>query len=386
MKAYYNYKIILFIALLLCIIQKSLAQSFDRQFLISKFEEFDLAINNGNGYSKSFNDAGTLAWAESYLLDSYLEIYESTGDEKYLKKFIKQANDVISNTDQARKINDYKGRERVGWSATKYTIDNKPMVFVVHTGMIVYPFLKFALIVKNKSLRDYENVAKDYITFSQLAIKEFDNQYKFDTTKNEGFYLWEGDEPLKTDLKAPIPLNYQTALGRCLLLLYILTNDKNYLEKAEGIARYFKNNLVLEDGRYIWGYRADIKKYLQVEDISHGAIDLEFAVLAFKTGIVFNYNDMLKFANTFKKLQKNDGFYKFLNATDGKTENPYVNAPGDQSDAVGRWLDLSEFDCGVYNSVKSYYVKNKLKSKKEHPQVLLGLTKLIKYWSMCESK
>lgn len=386
MKNYYKLKIILFWLLFLIVIEKGVAQTLNIQRLVSKFEEFDLAINKGEGYSKALNNAGTLAWAESYLLDSYIEMYESTGDEKYLKKFIKQANDVITNTDKARKAKDYKGRERVGWSAIKYTVDNKPMVFAVHTGMIVYPFLKFALLVNKKNLKDYKDLAQSYINFSELAIKEFDNQYFFDLTKNEGFYIWEGDEPLKTDLKASIPLNYQTALGRCLILLYNLTKDSSYLKKAEGIARYFKNNIVFEDDRYIWGYRAELKKYPQVEDISHGAIEVEFAILAFKSGIVFEYKDMLKFVNTFKKLQKSEGFYKFVNATDDKSEKPYINAPGDQSDAVGRWLDLSEFDCSVYNSVKNYFVKNKFKSQKEHPQVMLGLAKLIKYWGVLEEK
>lgn len=382
----YILKIIKASILFLCFINSGIAQSLERQLLISKFEELDLSINNGEGYSKSLNDAGNLAWAESYLLDAYLEMYEVTLDQKFLKKFIKQANEVISNTDKARRLKDYKGRERIGWSATKYTIDNKPMVFGVHTGMIVYSLLKFALIVKNQSLKDYEKIAKDFISFSQLALKEFDNQYRFDVIKKEGFYQWEGEEPLKTDLKAPIPLNYQTALGRCLLLLYVLTNDNSYLEKTEGIAKYFKNNIKLENERYIWGYRAEIQKYPQVEDISHGAIDLEFSILCYKFGIVFERKDMFRFVNTFYNLKKDMGFYKFVNGTDDKPDKQYSNAPGNQSDAIGRWLDLSEFDCGVYDNVKDYFIKNKLESKKEHPQVLLGLAKLIKYWSVCEKR
>jgi len=40
----------------------------------------DSSINRGRGYADSTNYSGLLAWGESYLLRSYVEMYEATRD------------------------------------------------------------------------------------------------------------------------------------------------------------------------------------------------------------------------------------------------------------------------------------------------------------------
>lgn len=385
MKKSYSFIIIWFFIFLCFLFQRTNADEFSKEWLVSRFEKFDFVINRGEGYSQSTNESGALAWGESYLLEAYLDMWEATQDERYIKKFADHANRVISNTDKARDIKDYKGRLRMGWSVTKYSKDEKPMVHLVHSAMILYPLVKFCFIIKKQDkIVGYDDIADNYLNFVQGAVSEFEGQWRFNPLTGEGSYWFEGDEPLETDLLAPMPFNGPLAMGRVLILLYQITKDEVYLKKVKALALNFKNNLIeTKDGYYIWGYRPNLEKYPQMEDISHGAIAIDFAVLAYKNGIVFQKSDMDKFAKTLlnaKKKAKRFAFSKFVDGTDDPVDKPYSNSPGDVSGvAVGRWLELSSFSCEVYRVIYDY-MKEKIKSStKEHPAVMLGIAKLIKY-------
>jgi hypothetical protein len=60
---------------------------------------------------------GYLAWDESYLLESLLEMYRATGDTIYLNRFVERADVVIEVRDDQSGRADWKGRFRPGWSS-----------------------------------------------------------------------------------------------------------------------------------------------------------------------------------------------------------------------------------------------------------------------------
>lgn len=357
------------------------AQEFDKSWLRAKFDVLDQAINNGEGYSKSTNEEGTLAWAESYLLEAYLDMNEVTNDSRYLDIFATQAKRVAENTDKLRGIRDFQGRSRTGWSAKKYSIRKERMIHVVQTGMILYPMTRFAFIVREDTqLERYSELGSRLVSLAEEAVAELDGQWRSERT-GEGSYWFNGNEPIKADLTAPMPFNGPLALGKVIILLHRLTGKEVYLNKAKAMALLFKRNLLPnEKNGYVWGYRPDLKKYSKVEDLNHGAIDVSFAVEAFNSGILFTREDLVKFSNTL------------LEARSGRTFSIYVNGISDAKDplsyrdATGRWLDLSEVDCAVYNPVYEYLTSRVVDSKKQHPQVLLGIAKLAKYYDKCKSK
>lgn len=363
------------------------SKDFNKNLLIKKFEKLDSAINNGNGYINYTNENGTLAWAQSPLLEAYLEVYQNTKDYIYIKKFIHQANHIIAKTDKERGIKDYKGRTRIGWSAIKYSKDKKtPLVHLLHTGMILYPLLKFCSLIKtDASLSPYSETANLFIQIAEEAISEFEDQWRFNKEKDEGCYWFEGDEPILTNLKLPMPLNHNLSIGRVILKLYKLTEKENYLKKCKALGSFFKKNIIeTPKGSYIWGYRPIPYTFSQIEDISHGSIDVEFAIEMYRNSLIFNYEDMKKFVQTFISLKKDGKFFKYVNATDDLPGKFNPNAPGDLSDSIGRWLELSEFDCLVYKFGFEYFTNRIKNSQREHPQILLGLSKLIKYYDECK--
>lgn len=349
------------------------AGGYDRGALIAKFDSLDTALNNGEGYSTYTNEAGTLAWAESYLLEAYLDIYGATSDMKYLNKFVRHANCIIENTDKNRNIPDYKGRVVDGWGATKYSSNNERVVWLVHSGMITYPLVRFALLVKKDRLDQFQQQARSYVTVAKQAMAFFDPNWVYDSAKDNGYYQFEASEPHSNntpDPPMPVPFNHQLAAGRTLLMLYNVTGELEYYRKAHWLAKHFRNYLIKEsNGSYVWHYwyGKGYDRSKAVEDISHGAIDLDFAVLAYRNRVVFNRVDMTRFVQTYNsKIRKNG---QFADTVDGKGKDKY-------KDALGRWLELSEFTSTTW---KDFAGVVSSESVSKHPQVMLGIAKLIKY-------
>jgi hypothetical protein len=239
--------------------------------------------------------------------------------------------------------------------------------------------VKFSLAVKlNKNLSKYSYIAEKLTKIAEDAVSELESQWKYNADTGEGTYWFEGDEPMKTNLAAPMPINGPLALGRVIMKLYQITGKDSYYSKNMALALYFKNNLhQTTDGKYIWGYRLDIKKYPLIEDISHGAIDVDFAVQSSKISNIFTEEDLMKFARTLIATHKNGKFFMLVDGKDNEKNKT------DFSEASGRWLELSAVDCQVYKIVYDYMVNMLQKNTKVHPSVMLGIAKLIKYQNTC---
>lgn len=73
-----------------------------------RFLNGDQNVNFGRGVSDSPN-GGSLAWGESYYLDSYVTMYETTGDSKWLDKIVDHTDRMIGNA------TDHDGDGALGW-------------------------------------------------------------------------------------------------------------------------------------------------------------------------------------------------------------------------------------------------------------------------------
>lgn len=85
------------------------------------FDKADAAFNDGNGFKNELGDK--LAWGESYVMLSYVEMYRATRDTHYLDKLVDHADHVLANRDDNRGFRDYSGRSRPAWSVDgKFTV------------------------------------------------------------------------------------------------------------------------------------------------------------------------------------------------------------------------------------------------------------------------
>lgn len=363
--------------------------------LAGKFEKVDNARNNGEGYSGYTNEDGYLAWGESYILESYLTMYEATGDTAWLDKFVAHAKRVVGSTDSARGISDYKGRSLFGWSSQKYSkpqllrpsMPGEPsgeyrprVVLWGHTGMIVYPFVKFAEIVDNNNelQKKYKHDADYFTQAAEQAVKVFNDNWRYSGAFGIGYYVVDADEPVEWNYNTcrghcTEPINRDLGMGRVMVGLCVLTSKREYCQKATALATYFKNVLALSAGRYIWN-----TDKTSTEDISHGAVDAGFAFDAYRAWIVFTKEDMERFARTLTMAYDGSEFSKRVNGTE---EDDPVQTFGSAS---GRWLDFSTVDCGVYRVVYDFMEKNYFDDKRRaSAQVLPGIANLVKYRDAC---
>jgi hypothetical protein len=115
--------------------------------------------------------------------------------------------------------------------------------------------------------------------------------------------------------------------------MYRLTNRPEYLYKVIKLALYLRNHLTLDSDNelYTWRYREGGSS---IEDISHGAIDVDFAVLCQQQGIIFNAADIQRFASTFVNniYLGPRRFAKRVDGSDGESS---------REEATGQWLALA---------------------------------------------
>jgi hypothetical protein len=244
--------------------------------------------------------------------------------------------------------------------------------------MISYPFIKFALLVKEDAgLLSYTAEAQELARAAEEAVAVFDDRWRYDRKTGEGHLVFD-DEPVHGNYaickgECREAVNADLALGRVYLGLWHFTGRGQYLLRGRALATKLKNNLILEGTKYLWHYRyrEDIPINQQIEDLSHGAIDVGFASDACAAGVIFAQEDLLRFAETLKLSWRGGSFSRFVDGTGDDPEKWF-------SDACGRWLDVARADSEVYRIVCGYLVGRAGTAQTVHPQVLVGMAKLLR--------
>lgn len=377
--------------------------------LVQRFNELDCAFNCGDGYKNSTNDeeeqARLLAWNESYLMMAYMAMYDATLDVYYLRKLVDHADSVLLNTDKNRGVTDYTGFSGPCWrdffdsDNPRDGIRDAYACWVVHSGMITYPMVRFAAIVLNgpSSLQtmlawdgiELQAKANHYVTEVKRTVDHHEPQWFDDAPyTGTGHYRFPGQFPDERIEGWNAPWNYQHGMGRTLLALADALEAINdpvgalfYRDMATKMATLFTLTTPVKflcadgNGSYIWNYAnyghcsteceetcsgssCDTFPGKQSRGISHAAIDVDFATVAKSYGVVFSEVDMYKFAATYvKNIVKNDPLWdEVWDTVDGwdiTTGNPET----DHTLQSGRWLNLSPWDTngGIYLSVQAIY-------------------------------
>jgi hypothetical protein len=320
-------RVVVLVGIVLAIPAPGLAQTDYRAL----FDRTNLSINGGKGASDSRNDQGNLAWGESYMLTAYVEMYRATKDPVYLRFVVDHFDRMLKSRDDALGLADaYAGRPLAGWGSSIFS-KGKWHVWLIHTGMILLPPAEFVRIVKeHRELRpEFGAKADEFKARIEESIRDADVNWRPGPKAGEGFYF----EPYLGSMQ---PLNQQNRFGSLLLEMYRVTGKRLYLQRAEGLAHWFKNRL--RSGNpdlYDWAYwPRESTDGEGSEDISHAHINVEFAVLCAAEHVVFTRTDVARFARTWlDKVKRPDGTWAGEVGGEGKGSQfmPY---------AVGAWLCL----------------------------------------------
>ena len=74
-------------------------------------------------------DASALSWGEAGVIQGILDLYEATGDTKYLHEIVRRGDRMLSHRDDRRGVKDSTGKIRKAWSmGVKYTVAEGTLV------------------------------------------------------------------------------------------------------------------------------------------------------------------------------------------------------------------------------------------------------------------
>ena len=216
------------------------------------------------------------------------------------------------------------------------------MVFSVHTGMICGPLARFASIVKGHGLKQYIAQAQWMAEAARKALLV--HEAEFMTEGDRGWYAFPHGAPMWCD-GCPCPNNYSCAMGRAFVHLNRYDPQRFYHRRIAQIASGLKHDTSIQpDGTALWHYWSGLMitgwKYGEIrskhllqyqgnaapEDASHGAIDVEFACMAHRDGIVFTQADVDAIAATLTKRMLRPGG-KLSRVTDGTGADAPFSSP-----------------------------------------------------------
>ncbi|MEQ1500804.1 MAG: Ig domain-containing protein [Myxococcota bacterium] len=258
-------------------------------------------VGGGEWYRTADNETATLAWGESYVMMALASMFRTTGDPAWLDRLAYHADGVLASRDDARGVADWRGVSGACWRDTHYQPNGEPYCYAVHSGMIVYPIAEFARLVAASGLEG--ELAYDGVSFGDkasaytAAALETVAFHEFEWTGD--WYRFPADATFLSGAGDDVPINQALALGRALVILADLTGDPVATDHAAALADRFRADpTAASDGGWLWNYR--LGTYVSPgEDISHGAIDVDFAVLAADHGLAFDDDDVDGFATTF---------------------------------------------------------------------------------------
>ncbi len=304
---------------------------------------------------------GVYAWGEAHLLLAYLIQYEATGDLRYLSTMVRRFRTLLNlRDDKVGRLDEVRGRMMPGWGSVRFSVgtpyEGKYTSWTVHVGMILYPVARLVhLATKDKALAS--RFADDLAEF-RTAITESLDAYEDQWHERacppgsrtggageiEGWYT----EPILGD--APLPTNQMNTFGRVILEMGLAGGKSRYLDRAEKLARFFKNRMVLRpDGAVQWIYRPGIElpcsdESIRAEDFSHAGMNVTFVVRCYHAGVVFNRTDMEQIIRTLKTViyRGNGQYADFIDGT---------GATNQYADAVAFWGELAAIDRSVIDLI-----------------------------------
>jgi hypothetical protein len=328
-------------------------------------------VADGAWYRESNNETATLAWGEGYVMMSLAAMFRATGSPLYLERLAWHIDGVLAQRDDQRGVSDYRNVSGACWQNKHYQPNDEAYCYVVHSGMIAYPMAEFARLVTESSLE--AELAEDGATFGEkaatyTAAAEATVAYHDDQWNDAGYYLFRPDAAFLAYAGVDLPLNQSNAMGRLLLALHDVTGKAAYLDKATKLAQRFLGQISTGPaGEALWNYWGG--SYSSPgEDISHAAINVDFAIMAFNRDTVFTSAHLEGFSQTFmERVYVDDQTWSDAvggGATNGSSYRPQI----------GRWLRLAAVRTAVYSSVRDLY-------ELDYPASAVGSGSLLHSWA-----
>ncbi|WP_327088294.1 hypothetical protein OIE66_39220 [Nonomuraea sp. NBC_01738] len=251
-----------------------------------------------------------------------------------------------------------------------------PVHFSVHTGMITYPMASFVRLVRKSpklaAIPKYRDKAVEYLAAVRNAAAIHEREWV-----PAGHFIWPKQMPVPYD-GTEQPINQSLGLGLAYAELAAATGDPVYTERTRALSRMFARELSANArDAYVWRYwptdgvmyrgytqADDVSEWTpsygsppkgaqQMEDLSHGGVDVEFAGVAHRSGLGFLGGDMVRLARTYtRNLATRDGdtatTFLYVDGGGGlAVPGQYLQAP--------RFMPVAQWDEQVFTHAREVY-------------------------------
>lgn len=232
------------------------------------------------------------AWGMHYLARACLAMYEATSEERWLDRAIKITDYLVLYSDVNGDGIPSWGSYNDTWGISKWEFKE----YTVWDGVNSLPIIEVAMLI-----RDRENLSRDpelaekATAYVDLVRRVVIRHYPCWTQVAPGMgYYW--DDP--SEDVGPY-VNGFAALAHVELLLYQATGNATYLDRPRQMAEYILHSARYDEDRdlYTWEYLIGGG---EMEDISHGAIDVEFLITANRVGLIPD-SEIIRICNTYQK-------------------------------------------------------------------------------------
>ncbi|MHB8996057.1 MAG: hypothetical protein ACYC63_12495 [Armatimonadota bacterium] len=238
------------------------------------------------------------------------------------------------------------------------TVASEPLEFAVHEGMIAYPAAMFIEAVKKdpKLQEQFGASADRFLAYINEHMLRKHEQHWLQVDESRGAWRFM-DLVTERYPNQILPHNQYLALARALLVLKDVPGaDPLAGRRAEQMARLFRSYLIEQGEAFVWHYWdipvPDERFKPNMEDTSHGTIDVGFAIEAAQRGVVFTDADMKRFTRTMLDLMWNQ-------SEEDPKLGPNVATRGDKFTFLTHdWIDLCRWEPRIYElALKTYQKK-----------------------------
>lgn len=268
-----------------------------------KFVTYESA--SGGAYYNSTN-ASTLGWSESYMLRSYVTLYELTKNTTWLNKLTTHVDAIIGNA------TDLGSDGYLDWGTTGYG-DGGNYPYLVFDGLIGLPIAQFIRLVNQDptGLSAYSTKATAYRSFIESEIvPKWTNSSSYmgncwvQLSTSTGYFKEPSTfNSLPSAVFNPLPYNMMAPYAEMLWTMYDVNGDTSYRDKANHIVQYYKNGLTTNGSGYKWWYCNIASPH--IEDTSHGNLDVEMAIESFNRGGTITGTHIAGLSNTLTDIMWN---------------------------------------------------------------------------------
>jgi hypothetical protein len=325
---------------------------------VQRYDEV-IAAEVERALEKVNNQGGGMAWGLSYRMMSLNEMARVTKDPIYLTTNLRLIRAALAARDDRTGTKLFDGRVVPAWSSDGYR-KGEQALFMVHTGMIVYPMLDAVHVarqipgVPDQVRRDLDATIRP--VFESLACH--DDAWRDGPGEGEGHYVMLSEE--KSSEGKPQPGNRLSAMGRALYAAYRVTKNQKYLVRTRALARYIERRLhVTDTGAFLWPYWLPVDPVAPrqpatttPEDTSHGSLTMSFPAMLAEDGEVFTAEHMKRFGRTVTQAVGRLGDGVLLGDVGG-----LASSKPDQIGIAAIWLVLAPYSPDVRDRIVPFYLR-----------------------------